>query len=84
MIDGVASDKFDAVGPIVFSPDSKHVSFLERRGEQTHLVVDGVEAASAFDPRLPSDQPIFDDNTTAHFIASRDGQFLRVIIKMAK
>lgn len=82
VIDGVNSENYDAIGPIVFSPDSNHTFYLERRGKLTHLSVDGVEMGKPFDAKVPSDRPIFDDNTTAHFMASRDGEFLRVTIRM--
>ncbi len=82
VIDGVHSDNYDVIGPIVFSPDSKHACYLERRGNQTHLVVDGVEVGQPFDGKLPSEKPFFDDNSTAHFLASRNSEFLRVTVKM--
>ncbi|HWE03138.1 MAG TPA: hypothetical protein VG326_12080 [Tepidisphaeraceae bacterium] len=82
VIDGVESVTADYVGPVSFSPDSKHVAFLRIREGKTYLVIDGAEVAGPYTSAVPETRVIFDDNITAHFIATRKDEFFRVKVKL--
>jgi hypothetical protein len=41
VVDGMESSPCDAIGPIAFSPDNRHIAYLEKVGDRTRLVVDG-------------------------------------------
>ena len=75
---GVESPPADFVGPVSFSPDSKHVAFLRIRDGKTYAVIDSMEVAGPYASVAAETRVIFDDGKTAHFIATRKEEFLRV------
>lgn len=56
VLDGIESGPYDEIGPPVFSPNSKHVAFEARKGDNWNIVVDNTISTSA-----PSyfDKPLF-------------------------
>lgn len=82
VLDGVESTPAEYVGPISFSPDSKHVGYLRIRDGKTYLVIDSTEAAGPYTSAVPETRVIFDDSTTAHVIVTRKEEFFRVKVKM--
>lgn len=45
VVDGVKGKAYDVIEKIIFSPDSKHIAYIARRGDSRLVVVDGVEQA---------------------------------------
>jgi hypothetical protein len=64
-------------GSLVFSPDSRHVAYLARRGDKQFLVVDGVEGKE-YEGFLSGSRLVFDSPTQLHALAFRGGEFFRV------
>jgi Tol biopolymer transport system component len=81
-VDGTLSPVLEAVGPILFGPDSKHVVYLARRAGHSHLVVDGVETAQEFDARLSGEAPDFDSSDSLHFLSLRNGEIFLEKIRL--
>ena len=56
----------------VYSPDSRHVAYIARRGGKVHLVVDGSEVGE-FEA---ASRPFFFDSKTLRVIVTRSNQML--------
>ena len=83
VIDGTISPPLEALGPIVFGPDSKHVVYVGRRDGHPRLVIDGAELPQDYDARPSEEQPIFDGNDSLHMLILREGKIYRLQITLA-
>jgi hypothetical protein len=72
----------EAIGSIVFSPDSKHYAYMCRRAGHPKLVIDGIEASQDYDARLSGELPVFDANDSLHMLVLRDDRIIRVGITL--
>jgi WD40 repeat protein len=73
-INGTLSPPFEAIGGIVFSPDSRHSVYVARSGGHSHLIIDGVPTTQEFDARLSGEQVDFDGNNSLHLLSIRKGE----------
>ena len=61
MADGVDGTLYDYISTPIFSPDSRHLAYFARRGDQTMLVLDGQESPACeavVAPRLSGRRPM--------------------------
>jgi len=82
VVDGVAGNAYDDIGPPVFTPDSRHVAYLAYKNQKALLVVDGAES-----PRyggFPSwkASPVIDGPDALHFMVHRDNRLLRIEVRI--
>ncbi|MGB7342962.1 MAG: hypothetical protein WBD20_02005 [Pirellulaceae bacterium] len=77
MVDGQLQETFDVIGHPQFSPDSRHVAFYGKKGEQ-HFIVCNHSKSPAYDD-LSSDVTFSPDSTKlAYIVEQKDKQTLMV------
>lgn len=68
IVDGYRWAVCDAVEDLTFSPDSASVAWVERHGETSRVVVDGVEGAHGFDGLVSGASLVFDRSNHLHTV----------------
>ena len=75
VVNGVEGKSYDAInGPLVFSPDSKHLAYFARRNGKLFIVVDGVEGKEFDDAQRADDAPALYFSPDSNRIAYRAKQ----------
>jgi hypothetical protein len=57
LIDGKQEEMYDAITPVIFSPDSRHYSYAIIKDRKIHLITDGVAGAPFDHVRFPAWSP---------------------------
>jgi hypothetical protein len=65
----------------LFSPDSRRLAYLARRGNQWRIVVDEAES-EAYDAFIPHVAIVFDSALSLHTVAYRNEEFFRVQVEI--
>jgi hypothetical protein len=73
---GVAEPRYDEVGPLAISSDTRHVGYAARRGAQWRVVIDGREHDGGRWAEAPVWSP---DGTRAGYLARRGDHAVAVI-----
>lgn len=68
IVDGYRWGICDGVEVLTFSPDSASVVWVERRGQASHVVVDGIHGSYRFDQMVPGASLVFDGNIDFHTV----------------
>src|SRR3954452_21093330 len=81
VVDGKATEPFDVLTAVNFSPDGTRYAFAALKGSTGKIYVDGVPVANAYTAWVRDSRPVWPANDAIDLLMARDRTLLQVKVQ---